>query len=69
MPVVAIGDLQKGEAVIMVATVGSTNSPPAAITLLTGVEAILTAAPGGSGAAGLLSPWNLSTSMGESANP
>jgi hypothetical protein len=69
MPAGALGDLQKGEAVIMVATVGSADSPAAAITLLTGVEAILTAAPSGSGAAGLLSPWNLNTSMGESSNP
>ena len=69
MPALALGDLQKGEAVIMVATVGSENSPAAAITLLTGVEAILTAAPSGSGATGLLSPWNLNTSMGDSSNP
>jgi hypothetical protein len=69
MPPVALGDLQKGEAVIMVATVGSTSSPLAAITLLTGVEPILTAAPGGSGAAEILSPWSLNMSMGESPNP
>jgi preprotein translocase subunit YajC len=69
MPAVSLGDLRKGEAVIMVATMGSANSSAAAITLLTGVEAILTAAPSGSGAAGLLSPWNLNTSMGESSNP
>ena len=41
MPTVSISDLQKGEAVMLVATEGSASSSPTAITLLTGVEPIL----------------------------
>jgi hypothetical protein len=59
MPAVAMGDLQKGTAVYILATEGSANSQPTAITLLTGVEDILTASPDSSRAAMLLSPWNL----------
>jgi hypothetical protein len=57
MPTVAISELQKGDAVILVTTEGSENSQPTAITLLTGVEPILTAAP--DQAAMSLSPWSL----------
>ena len=60
MPAVSIGDLQKGQAVMLVATEGSENTAPTAITLLTGVEPILTASPNDSRAASmLLSPWSL----------
>lgn len=64
MPSVAIADLQKGDAVMVVATEGSAASAPTAITLISGVEPILTAAPGGAAAAGILSPWNLGASPG-----
>ena len=57
MPTVAISDLQKGDAVILVTTEGSETSQPTAITLLSGVEPILTASP--SEAAMTLSPWSL----------
>jgi hypothetical protein len=60
LPAVAIADLQKGSAVMIVATEGTATTSPTAITLLSGVEAILTAAPKGGQAAMLLSPWNLS---------
>ena len=60
LPVVTLGALQKGSAVMIVATEGSASTPPTAITLLTGVEPILTATPKGGQAAMLLSPWNLS---------
>jgi hypothetical protein len=59
MPAVSLADLQKGAAVMIVATEGSPQSPPTAITLLTGVEPILTASPDSRRAAMLLSPWNL----------
>jgi Domain of unknown function (DUF5666) len=59
MPAVAISDLQKGAAVMIVATEGGANSQPTAVTLLTGVEDILSASPDSSRAAMLLSPWNL----------
>jgi hypothetical protein len=65
LPAVTIADLQKGSAVMIVATEGSATNSPTAITLLTGVEPILTAAPKGGQAAMLLSPWNLSGSGGE----
>jgi len=71
MPAVSVSDLQKGNAVMVVATEGTANAPPTAITLLTGVEAILTAAPDGGRAAMLLSPWNLGGGgdAGGGANP
>jgi len=59
MPPVTLADLQKGVAVMIVATEGSAQSPPIAVTLLTGVEPILTASPDSGRAAMLLSPWNL----------
>jgi hypothetical protein len=67
LPAVNIADLQKGAAVMIVATEGSATNAPTAITLLTGVEPILTASPKGGQAAMLLSPWNLSGSGGEAA--
>ncbi len=67
MPSVAVSDLQKGDAVILVATQGSATSAPTAITLLSGVEPILTAVPGGASAAMILSPWNLGGSPGGEA--
>jgi len=67
LPAVKLSDLQKGDAVMLVTTEGSADSPLNVITLLTGVEPILTAAPNGQGAAMLLSPWNLGSSGGEAA--
>jgi hypothetical protein len=57
LPVVTLADLQKGEALMIVATEGSAEAPSTAIILLSGVEPILTAAP--SQASTILSPWNL----------
>ena len=64
MPTVAISDLQKGDVVMLVATEGSSASAPTAITLLAGVEPILAAAPGGTSASMILSPWNLGANAG-----
>jgi len=58
MPAITLADLQKGEALMIVATEGSADVPSTAIILLSGVEPILTAAP--SQASTILSPWNLS---------
>ncbi len=58
IPPVTLEDLQKGEAVMIVATESTPDSGARAITLLAGVEPILTAAPSTS-AATVLSPWNL----------
>jgi co-chaperonin GroES (HSP10) len=59
MPAVALVDLQKGDAVMIVATQGTASTQPTAITLLSGVEPILSASPDSNKAAMLLSPWNL----------
>ena len=67
LPAVKLADLQKGDAVMLVTSEGSAESPLNVITLLTGVEPILMAAPNGQGAAMLLSPWNLGSSGGEAA--
>ena len=56
MPAAALGDFQKGDAVILVSTEGS-NAGVTAITLVGGVEPILTASPGSQGM--VLSPWSL----------
>jgi hypothetical protein len=58
MPEVKLPELQKGDAVILVATLGTETSAPSAITLLSGVEPLLTASPS---AASVLSPWSLSS--------
>jgi len=65
LPAIAIGDLQKEEAVMIVSTPGTGGSEVTAITLLSGVEPILTS-PNASGAAALLNGWNLSGPPGES---
>jgi len=68
MPAVAVADLHKGDAIMLVATEGSPVAPPAAVTLLAGVEPILQAAPSGSQAA-MLTPWSLSAPAGDAGNP
>jgi hypothetical protein len=65
LPAVTLADLQKDEAVMVVSTSGTGGSEVTAITLLSGVEQILTASPNGLGAAALLSGWNLSAPGGE----
>jgi hypothetical protein len=67
MPAVTLAELQKGTVVMAVATEGSATTAPIAITLLTGVEPILTAAPDRKGAAMMLSPWNLGGGGAEAA--
>ena len=66
LPAVAIGDLHKGDAVMMVTTEGSSSGPSTAITLLSGVEPILQAAPNGSQAM-MLTPWSLGGTPGGDA--
>ncbi len=59
MPAVDLSQLHKGDAVMIVATEGTADSPSQVIILLSGVEPILTAASP-SAASTILSPWNLS---------
>ena len=67
MPAVTLADLQKGDALMIVTTQGTANTEPTAITLLSGVEPILSASPNSNRAAMLLSPWNLGGGGGDAA--
>jgi hypothetical protein len=69
MPAVSLTDLHKGDAVMIVATEGTASTAPTVITLLTGVDAILSAAPNGARAASILSPWNLGSSGADAGTP
>ncbi|MFZ0478661.1 MAG: hypothetical protein WAL71_05880 [Terriglobales bacterium] len=68
LPNSTLADLQKGDAVMIVSTSGDANGGESgavtAITLLAGVDPILTAAPSKS-TYSLLSPWSLGSSGGE----
>ena len=64
-----LADLQKGEVVMVVSTNGDSSGTVNAITLLAGVEPILTAAPNATQAM-MLSPWSLGSGNAEAAaNP
>jgi hypothetical protein len=66
MPTVNLADLHKGDAVMIVATEGTPTAGSTAITLLSGVEPILQAAPSGSQAM-MMSPWSLGAPAGGDA--
>ena len=69
MPASALSELQKGDAVMIVATEGEANGVSTVITLLAGVEPILEASPKSSPST-ILSPWSLSSGGGgEAATP
>jgi len=63
MPAVALADLHKGDAVMLVTTQGTASSAGTTIMLLAGVEPILEAAPSASQAM-LLTPWSLGGAPG-----
>ncbi len=65
MPAASLADLQKGEAVMIVATQGTQDAGVFAITLLAGVEPILQASP--SGGQSILTPWSLNGAPGGDA--
>jgi hypothetical protein len=67
MPAATLSDLQKGEAVMIVSTEGTSSSGGTVITLLGGVEPILQAAPN-AGQASMLTPWSLNAPAGDVAN-
>jgi len=67
MPAVSLNDLHKGDAVVVLSTEG-TAGVGTTITLLTGVEPILEAAPNASGAS-ILTPWSLSAPSGDAGGP
>ena len=59
LPAATLAELQKGEAVMILCTQGSETLKPSVITLLGGVEPILTASPAGTGSQSFLTPWSL----------
>ena len=65
LPVLPLSDLKVGQAVMVVGGDGSAGSV-SAITILSGVEAILAASPGG-GAEMALSPWSMGGGAGAEA--
>ncbi len=69
IPPATLADLQKGDAVMIVATEGGPSGAPTVVTLLGGVEPILEASPNTS-ASTILSPWSLGGAPGgEAGNP
>lgn len=65
LPASALADFQKGDAVMIVATTGQSNSAAVAITVLGGVEPLLQASP--QGQASILTPWTMSAGAGDAA--
>jgi hypothetical protein len=64
MPAIKLEDLKPGDAIIVSSTEGADPGQVTAITLVAGVEPILTAAPAGSQRARMLGSWNLDMDMG-----
>lgn len=71
VPAATLGDLQKGDAVMIVSTEGpGSGSGPGGgtvITLLAGVEPLLAASPNGAGQSMVLPPWSLEAPGGDAA--
>ena len=69
-PAVALADLHKGDALVILATEGAQSDGGTVIKLFSGVEPILEAAPNASQAM-MLSPWSLGggAPTGDAANP
>jgi hypothetical protein len=65
IPSVKLEELQKEDAVMIVAMPGASGNEVTAVTLLGGVEPILTASPDGMSAAALFSGWNLGAPAGD----
>lgn len=69
LPALTVGDVQKGDTVMLVATEESDSGKVTAIKLLDGVEPLLAAAPKSGGESMTLSPWSLGGQGGsEDAN-
>ncbi len=66
LPAATLADLQKGDAVMIVSTQGTATGGVTAITLLSGVEPILTSSSSATQAT-LLSSWTLGAPSGEAA--
>jgi len=64
MPALRLEELKPGDAIIVSSTEGAEPGQVTAITLVAGVEPILSAAPAGSQRAMMLGSWNLDMNMG-----
>lgn len=64
LPASSLGDFQKGDAVMIVATTAQSDSAAVAITVLGGVEPLLQASP--QGQASILTPWSLNSGVNDS---
>jgi hypothetical protein len=62
MPALALAELKAGDALIIASTAGSDSGQVTAITLLAGVEPILTATPAGNRQV-MMGSWNLDMNM------
>jgi hypothetical protein len=60
-----LSDLQKGDAVMIVSTSGNASGTVTAITLVSGVEPILQAAPAGGAQSMVLPPWSMDAPAGD----
>jgi hypothetical protein len=67
IPAISLSDLHKGDAVVIVSTEG-TSEGGTVITLLSGVEPILRAAPGASSSS-ILTPWSLGAPAADAGGP
>jgi hypothetical protein len=67
-PAVTLADLNKGDAVVILSTEGTASGASTAITLVSGVEPILQAAPN-AGQAMMLAPWSLGAPSGDAGGP
>jgi hypothetical protein len=67
-PAVALADLHKGDAIVVLATEGTPSGGSTVIKLFSGVEPILQAVPSGSQAM-MLAPWSLGGAPGGDAGP
>jgi hypothetical protein len=63
MPAIKLADLKPGDAIIVSSTEGADPGQVTAITLVAGVEPILSAAPAGTQRARMLGSWNLDMDM------
>jgi hypothetical protein len=63
LPPIHVADLKPGDAIMVQTTIGSATTHPTAVTLLAGVEPILTAAPNST--RDIMSGWNLGGGGGE----
>jgi Domain of unknown function (DUF5666) len=70
MPAVALADLHKGDALMIVSTEGTSTEVGTAVKLISGVEPILRAAPDANAAqAAMLGSWSIGAPSGDAGGP